>query len=146
MDFPMGFWLFLICFINVLFEVINNYKSDKLCFVKDYLWKHICIIGWCPVRPRNLYYRLVPVDLKIYTLVTKIPRLWLDSWKNLFIFAKIIRLYGTVKWGKSEHQKIFKVILKLFCDGFSPVFLQKSWNQKFYFLFRDLTDRFWGWK
>ncbi len=48
----------------------------------------------------------------------------------------------TVKWGKSEHLKNFKVILKLFCDGFLPVFLQKSWYQKFYFLFQDLKDRF----
>ncbi len=48
----------------------------------------------------------------------------------------------TVKWGKSEHLKFFKVVLKLFCDGFSPFFLQKSLYQKFYFLFQDLTDRF----
>jgi hypothetical protein len=50
--------------------------------------------------------------------------------------------YGTVKGGKSEHLKFFKVILKLFCDGFFPIFLQKSWYQKFYFLFQDLTDSF----
>ncbi len=106
MDFPMGFWLFLICFINVFFEAITNYKSDKLCFVKDYIWKHICIIWWCPVRPRNLYYRLGPVDLKIYTLVTEIPRPWLDSWKNLYIFAKIIRLYGM--WLRKKFKKNIK--------------------------------------
>jgi hypothetical protein len=51
----------------------------------------------------------------------------------------------TVKWGKSEHLKFFKVVLKLFSDGFSPFFLQKSWYQKFYFLFQDLTDTVkWG--
>jgi hypothetical protein len=44
MDFPMDFWLFLICFINVLFKFINNFKFDKKrCFIKDYLWKHMCI-------------------------------------------------------------------------------------------------------
>ncbi len=48
----------------------------------------------------------------------------------------------TVKWGKSEHLKFFKVVLKLFSDAVSPFFLQKSWYQKFYFLFQDLTDRF----
>jgi hypothetical protein len=38
--------------------------------------------------------------------------------------------YRTVKWGKSEHLKNFKVILKLFCDGFLPIFLQKSGTKK----------------
>jgi hypothetical protein len=51
---------------------------------------------------------------------------------------------ATVKGGKSEIFK--KVILKLFCDGFLLFFLQKSWYQKFFFLFQDLTDRFKGWK
>jgi hypothetical protein len=44
-------WIFLwifgffICLINVLFNVITNFKFDKCCFIKDYLRKHICIIG-----------------------------------------------------------------------------------------------------
>ncbi len=39
MDFPMDFWLFHICFINVLFKVITgtNFQFD-ICFIKDYLW------------------------------------------------------------------------------------------------------------
>jgi hypothetical protein len=41
MDFPMDFWLFSMCFINVLFEVITNFKFDKCYFLKDYLCKHI---------------------------------------------------------------------------------------------------------
>ncbi len=43
MDFSVDVWLFLICFINVLFKFINCFKFDKLCFIKDYLWKHMCI-------------------------------------------------------------------------------------------------------
>ncbi len=42
-----------ICFITILFEVLNKFKFEKLYFVKDYLWKQICIKGWCLVRPRN---------------------------------------------------------------------------------------------
>jgi hypothetical protein len=44
MDFSYGFVVVLICFINVVFNVITNFKFDKCCFVKDYLRKHICII------------------------------------------------------------------------------------------------------
>jgi hypothetical protein len=41
----MDFWLFFICFIIVLFKFINIFKFDNRCFIKDYLWKHICIIA-----------------------------------------------------------------------------------------------------
>jgi hypothetical protein len=36
---------FLVVLNNVLFRVITNLKFDRRCFIKDYLWKHICIIG-----------------------------------------------------------------------------------------------------
>ncbi len=52
-DFPMDFWLFLMCFINVLFKVITNLKFYNRCFIKDNLQKHFCIKGWCLVRQRN---------------------------------------------------------------------------------------------
>ncbi len=50
------FWLFWICCINVLFKVklILNLTN---CLIKDYLRRHIYIIGWCLVRPRNPYAR-----------------------------------------------------------------------------------------
>jgi hypothetical protein len=35
-------------------------------------------------------------------------------------------LYSTLKGGKSEHLKFLKVILKLFCDGFSPFFCRNQ--------------------
>ncbi len=44
------FWLLWLCFINVLFKVITNFKFDK-----GYIRKHICIIGWCFMRQRNSY-------------------------------------------------------------------------------------------
>ena len=50
----MNFWLSvssMFCF------VITNFKFEKLCFIKDYLRKHICITGWCLVHPRNPYNR-----------------------------------------------------------------------------------------
>ncbi len=53
-------WIFLWifgCFESVfcLIKVITGtiYKFYKRCFIKDYLWRHICIIGWCLVRQRN---------------------------------------------------------------------------------------------
>ncbi len=58
MDFPMDFWLFWICFIDVLFKVITNVKFE--------IRKHICIIGWCFVSQRN--HKLGSMDLKIYAL------------------------------------------------------------------------------
>ncbi len=45
MDFPRDFWLFEMCFINVLFKVIINLK-----FYKHFLSSEaFCIIGWCLV-------------------------------------------------------------------------------------------------
>jgi hypothetical protein len=29
MDFPMDIWVFLICFINVLFKIITYFKFDQ---------------------------------------------------------------------------------------------------------------------
>jgi hypothetical protein len=37
----MFLWIFGICSINILFKFITNFKFDKCCFIKDYLWKHI---------------------------------------------------------------------------------------------------------
>jgi hypothetical protein len=34
MYFTMGFWLFRMCFINVLFKIITNLKFYKHCFNK----------------------------------------------------------------------------------------------------------------
>jgi hypothetical protein len=41
MDFPMDFWLILMCVINVLLKVITNLKFYKCCFIKDDLQKHV---------------------------------------------------------------------------------------------------------
>jgi hypothetical protein len=44
MDFSSDFWWFL----NLLYQCfVSNFIFEKLCFIKDYLRKHICIIGWC---------------------------------------------------------------------------------------------------
>jgi hypothetical protein len=53
--FFYGFYLFLMCFIYVLFIVITNLKFYKLSFIKDDLQKHFCIIGRCLVHQRNQY-------------------------------------------------------------------------------------------
>ncbi len=45
------------------FKLIGAYfEFDTHCFIRDYLWKHICIIGWCLVRQRNSWAR--PSGLK----------------------------------------------------------------------------------
>ncbi len=85
MDFSMDFWLFCLCFINVLFKVITNLKFCKRCFVTSivvYLEGDLCA---------KEIHRLGPMDLKIcsYSL-EKNPLLWLDRWLNLETFAKII--------------------------------------------------------
>jgi hypothetical protein len=69
--FAMDFWLFSICFINVLFKVITNFKLCKQCCIKEDLWKHICKDG---VLCAKEIHRLGPMDLKICTLA-KNPRL-----------------------------------------------------------------------
>jgi hypothetical protein len=53
MDFPIDFWMFYICFINVLFKVITNFKFNKYCFIKGDLRKQICTMRWCLVRQIN---------------------------------------------------------------------------------------------
>jgi hypothetical protein len=50
--FFYGFFLFLMCFIYVLFIVITNLKFYKRCFIKDDLQKHF------------FYHRKVPCALK----------------------------------------------------------------------------------
>ncbi len=90
--FSMNFWLFWMCFINVLFKVITNLKFYKRCFIKDDLLKHFCIIGG--VLCTKEIHRLGPMDLKIYSLERN-PRLWLNSWQSLETFAKIISVTST---------------------------------------------------
>jgi hypothetical protein len=68
----MDFWLFSICFVNFLFKVISNFKFYKQCFIKEDLWKHICLKDG--VLCDKEIHRLGPMDLKIYTLA-KNPRL-----------------------------------------------------------------------
>ncbi len=65
-----------------------------------------------------------------------------DELAAFLVRSRIQLCFKTVKWGKSEHLKFFRVVLKLLSVAFSPFLLQKSWYQKFYFLFQDLTDRF----
>ncbi len=50
--FAMDFWLFSICFVNVLFKVITIFKFYKQCFIKEDLGS-IFYKGWCLVRQRN---------------------------------------------------------------------------------------------
>ncbi len=50
MDFPMDFWLFWMCFIDVLFKFITNLKFYKLFFYQRWTSEAFCIIGWCIVR------------------------------------------------------------------------------------------------
>ncbi len=69
--FPMDFLVVLNLLLKL--ESHTNFKFDKRCIIKDHLWKHISIIGWCLVCQRNPY-RLGPMDLKIFTLA-KNPRL-----------------------------------------------------------------------
>jgi hypothetical protein len=40
MDFPMDFWLFRKCFVNVLLKVITNLKFYKCCFIKEAFLYH----------------------------------------------------------------------------------------------------------
>jgi hypothetical protein len=53
-DFSMDFWLFLMCFSNVLFKVITNLKFCKHCFIKDDLQNHFCMIGLCLVPKKSV--------------------------------------------------------------------------------------------
>ncbi len=75
--YTFSYWFLVVLNLFQPCFVITNFKFDKHCFVKDYLWKHICIIAWCPVRQRNL--QASPYGFKnLYP--SKKPRLWLDSW------------------------------------------------------------------
>ncbi len=46
----------------LFFKVITNFKFYKHCFIREDLWKHICIIRWCA---KEIHW-LGPTDLKIY--------------------------------------------------------------------------------
>ncbi len=76
MDFPMDFWLFWMCFINVLFKVITILNFTNAVYHP-------------PPPQKKEIYRLGPMDFKIYTLERN-PRQWLDSWQSHETFAKII--------------------------------------------------------
>jgi hypothetical protein len=82
------------------------------------------------------------VGIRIFSDSVQQPTYVPATWKFVCYIAILEGRYlvGTVKWGKSEHLKFFQVVLKLLSIAFSPFFLQKSWYQKFYFLFQDLTD------
>ena len=42
-DIPMNFWLLLMCFINVLCNVIANLKFYNCCFIKDDLQRSLSL-------------------------------------------------------------------------------------------------------
>ncbi len=109
MDFTMDFWLFCVYFINFSFWLVQiftllNVALSKTSF-QSIFW--LQIVSYSQPHPpppmavfttrqevfltrgRKENHRLDPMDLKIYTLA-KNPRLWLDSWQNLWIFAIIM--------------------------------------------------------
>jgi hypothetical protein len=62
MDFPMDFWLFRMCFVNVLYKNFLNFTNVVLLKTTFF-----CFIGWCLVRQRNPLVRHT-MDLKINNL------------------------------------------------------------------------------
>ncbi len=124
----MDFWLFCMCFINILFKIITNPKFYNCCFIKEDLQKHFCIIGRCFVRQRNPWAR--PNVCQIYRLESN-PRLWLDSWQSLEIFAKIIFVTS------------ISVLFKSWMNPWSlpPWYLGTEWN-----FFLNPRQQVWGLK
>ncbi len=79
MNFRMEFWMFWMCFINVLFNVINNLK-----FTNAVLSKMTCrniYVSWDGALCAKEMHRLGPMGLKIYSLERN-PWLWLNSWQK----------------------------------------------------------------
>ncbi len=82
MDFPMDFWLFWICFIDVLFKVITNLNLTNAVFSQNSFGSIFAAQNG--VLYAKEIHRLGTMDWKIYILAKNL-RLWLNSWKNLRI-------------------------------------------------------------
>ncbi len=79
----MGFWLFWICFINVLFKVITNFKFDKRC-----------LSGF-----KILYRECDSTAHKIHRFSPKLS-LWLPSREGLPYYPAFPH------WGDSHHNVV----------------------------------------